>query len=290
MKVIANFCQSHIEEALQPLKHIPFTLHGETHPSDADLALNPINIYYLSEPPEYFDNHSWISNNADKFDIILTWNKDHLRDLPNAVFTPFGTTPYWDRLNIATGEGLPVKEDKVTFIRGAKHFDVPGHHLRHELYDRRFEIKNIKSEFYDKTTPEYASNDDEAAVWFRQRTSVFSSPLFHICIENTLHENYFTEKIMDAFLFRTVPIYYGCPNIGKFFDKEGIITFGNVDELIYLCNHLTYEDYRDRLFSVYANQITALKYIHLGGTIRDTLLDIFEKRFPGGYIKLLHDR
>ena len=29
----------------------------------------------------------------------------------------------------------------------------------------------------------------------------------------------------------TVPIYWGCPDIGEFFNAKGIITFENIDEL-----------------------------------------------------------
>ena len=41
--------------------------------------------------------------------------------------------------------------------------------------------------------------------------------LFSIAIENSKHDNYWTEKIADVFLGNTMPIYYGCNNIYDFF-------------------------------------------------------------------------
>lgn len=43
---------------------------------------------------------------------------------------------------------------------------------------------------------------------------------YSLCIENCSRENYFSEKITDAILCWTIPIYYGCTNIAKYFPKD----------------------------------------------------------------------
>lgn len=43
---------------------------------------------------------------------------------------------------------------------------------------------------------------------------------YSIAVENSCVENYFSEKFTDCILAYTIPIYYGCPNIDKFFPKE----------------------------------------------------------------------
>tara|TARA_B110000261_G_scaffold159750_2_gene198233 strand:- start:2070 stop:2948 length:879 start_codon:yes stop_codon:yes gene_type:complete len=43
---------------------------------------------------------------------------------------------------------------------------------------------------------------------------------YSLCIENCCRDNYFSEKITDAILCWTIPIYYGCTNIGKYFPKD----------------------------------------------------------------------
>ena len=42
--------------------------------------------------------------------------------------------------------------------------------------------------------------------------------------ENSQHDNYFTEKIVDAYLSWSMPIYWGCPNIGKYFPEDSYHT------------------------------------------------------------------
>ncbi len=43
---------------------------------------------------------------------------------------------------------------------------------------------------------------------------------YHIAIENSVHPNYWTEKISDAFLSYSYPFYCGCPNLEEFFPPE----------------------------------------------------------------------
>lgn len=45
-------------------------------------------------------------------------------------------------------------------------------------------------------------------------------------VENVRQRNYFSEKLIDALLTRTVPVYWGCPNIGDYFDSAGFVLIG----------------------------------------------------------------
>ena len=58
--------------------------------------------------------------------------------------------------------------------------------------------------------------------------------LFSIAIENSKHENYWTEKIADVFLGNTMPIYHGCNNIYDFFPNNSLVNINikNKDEAI----------------------------------------------------------
>jgi len=48
---------------------------------------------------------------------------------------------------------------------------------------------------------------------------------FSIVVENCRKPNYFSEKLVDCFVTRTVPLYWGCPNIAEFYDLRGLLTF-----------------------------------------------------------------
>ena len=47
--------------------------------------------------------------------------------------------------------------------------------------------------------------------------------MFSVAIENGQYETYFTEKLLDCFATGTIPVYLGAPDIGKYFNKDGII-------------------------------------------------------------------
>ena len=47
--------------------------------------------------------------------------------------------------------------------------------------------------------------------------------MFSVAIENGSYASYFTEKILDCFATGTIPIYKGAPDIGNFFNVDGIL-------------------------------------------------------------------
>jgi hypothetical protein len=73
--------------------------------------------------------------------------------------------------------------------------------------------------------------------------------MFSVAIENASYETYFTEKIQDCFAMGTIPVYYGSPDIGKFFNQDGII-FLNDD---FDVSQLTPELYYGKLDAVKEN-------------------------------------
>ena len=83
---------------------------------------------------------------------------------------------------------------------------------------------------------------------------------YSVVIENIREPNYFTEKIVDCFASGTVPIYWGCPNIGQFFDVRGIISFGNLRELRAAFKTLGPADYNSKLDAIKTNLGSVLKY------------------------------
>ena len=62
-------------------------------------------------------------------------------------------------------------------------------------------------------------------------------------VENTSKTNWITEKIIDCFATKTIPIYYGCPNISEFFNEKGVLKFNTLEELDNILNTITPEIY-----------------------------------------------
>ena len=54
---------------------------------------------------------------------------------------------------------------------------------------------------------------------------------FSVAIENHRRDFYFTEKLIDCFATGTVPIYWGCPSIGNFFNLDGMVIVDSADDI-----------------------------------------------------------
>ena len=67
---------------------------------------------------------------------------------------------------------------------------------------------------------------------FEKKEDGLKSYRYSIIIENSSEYDYFTEKLIDACLLETIPIYWGAPNISEYFDTRGFIICKNLDEII----------------------------------------------------------
>jgi hypothetical protein len=80
-----------------------------------------------------------------------------------------------------------------------------------------------------------------------------------ICFENTSMPNYFTEKLTNAYLGGTIPIYWGCSNISDYVNMDDILYLKPdftetdveklIDEITYLDTHP--DAYRAKYESVF---------------------------------------
>ena len=89
----------------------------------------------------------------------------------------------------------------------------------------------------NNTDGEYLPFDTNKAIDYHK------SYKFNFCFENAESKDnpkYITEKIMNAFMYRTIPIYWGCENINDFFNKEAFIN----------CNGLSYEEILQKIIEV----------------------------------------
>jgi len=91
---------------------------------------------------------------------------------------------------------------------------------------------------------------------FAKSTDVLGRYRFHLAIENHVCKNYITEKILNCFATETIPIYWGCPNLGDWFNLNGVIGF---EEFVEGCktgridNYLTESLYRSKLSAIKEN-------------------------------------
>ena len=184
-------------------------------------------------------NISFPITHKNQFDLILASDPEILDNCENAVLFPFGDC--W----------VPVYEQKIhqknkllSIVASAKRY-LPGHQLRHEVINS----VGAKMDVYGRCC-NYIENKADALRDYK----------FNVCIENLQHLNWFTEKIIDCLRTGTVPIYWGCPNIGDFFNTKGFIIVNSLEEIIDVVNNLTDEDYTSRMEYIKENYDKAANY------------------------------
>jgi hypothetical protein len=200
---------------------------------------NKKKFAWLIESPELKQNsYDFIEVNYNLFDKIFTFDK-HLLDISDKfVFVPIGGC--W----IDESDRKIHKKNKlVSFIMSSKMW-TSGHRLRHEINNT---VNNIdKYGFENPITKKIEGLGDY---------------MFSIVVENCKKDFYFTEKIIDCFITGTIPIYWGCPSIGDFFDTNGFFTFDNVDELIEILSSINEKTYYSKIDIVKKNFESSKKYV-----------------------------
>jgi len=255
MKIFSNFRPetSSVYDGLREMgKNKPITFFYDYIPKSIDdLKINPYNFIMLHEPDEFFGMHSWVLSNYNLFNGILTWNDNLLSNCPNAIlFHHIGEggcgieeNNYLENFN----EEYTDKKFQVSFLSGAKSI-TNGHKFRNEIYSVG-ELINIPKK-WNFTLDDFNSDDFKKGgigrpnnIW-NSKKICFTDCMFHVAVENVYHKNWYTEKITDAFATKTVPIYWGCPNINELgYDERGIIRFNDITELIQIVNLLTPSTY-----------------------------------------------
>ena len=86
---------------------------------------------------------------------------------------------------------------------------------------------------------------------------------FSVVIENVREANYFSEKLVDAVLCNTVPIYWGCPNLERFVDTAGIIRCQSEADIREAVKRATKEEFERRLPRLKAIQPVLADYCDL---------------------------
>jgi hypothetical protein len=156
------------------------------------------------------------------------------------------------------------KKFQLSFVMSQKNF-LPGHRMRHQYKDVISKKRNFNLVF-------------PSSIPMDEKYKLFEDTMFHIAIENTQNVNYISEKIIDCFMSYTIPIYWGCPNIGEYFNTKGIIFFNSKEELNQILDNLTEKDYYDRLNAVLENyQIANEKYAFYSDRVNEVIDKITKK-------------
>lgn len=164
-----------------------------------------------------------------RFHRVLTCDEPLLSAIPNGVFFPFGGTwvPDW--------RGLDTSKSRMCSLIASAKRSQEGHALRHAIAGW--------------SAGEGLDVDVMGGGYrpFGEKSEGLAPYRYSVVIENVRERNYFTEKLIDAILCRTVPIYWGCPNIGDFFDTSGMVICNDETDLREAILSMSESDYAARL-------------------------------------------
>lgn len=200
------------------------------------------------------------------FDAVLTYDEEILEKCDNSYFMPFGTTWIHDYV-------FQEKKFQISHLTGNKML-TGGHALRQKIYYKQNNIKTPK-DFYISGHGGI-ENLFNNKILGEKKEPLFDSQ-FHICIENSQQKNYFTEKIIDCFQTKTIPIYWGCPNIGDFFDINGIIVVNNLKEIIDVCNNINDKTYQEMICYVENNLTKSNNFTNIKENLKVKVKKILNK-------------
>jgi hypothetical protein len=190
-------------------------------------------IGFAHEPPDnsylrlYYNNFiEYAANNIGKYFI------GSVNALPSPPFLGhhgflFHETPK----NIGNGSKVSNKKTKVMSIMVSHKLYTPGHKYRHALVS--YILKNkLPIDIWGNGTKMYTQRFPESNnIYgdFKSMAEMCENYMFTIAIENTSHDHYFTEKIVNPLLYDTIPLYWGCKKIEEYFPNYSIKLTGNIN-------------------------------------------------------------
>lgn len=200
---------------------------------------------WVSEPPAIQTRfYRWMHVLARHFDHVLTYDQQLLASLPNAVFVAHGGC--WVKDYASAGE--TEKTRHMSIVASPKR-NAPGHRLRHSIIRWARERDVELTAFGKSYVP--LENKREGHAPFR----------FSVVIENSRSSHYFTEKLIDSFVCLSLPIYWGTPDVGQYFDTGGMIVCESAEEIKKAISGVDRQAYEDKKPALARNRSAALNYV-----------------------------
>jgi hypothetical protein len=241
----------------------------------------PYKVFWQSEPPELLDTQDKLIKNHKFYDLILTWNAEVLSRCSNAKLFPPGAV--W-----TIEPDTSQKEFQVSYLTSSKSLCF-GHEFRQQVFAyvptslaEAMKLRGGGTEQEALADFPYLSflpvMKHRSPPYLPDKRGLLVPFQFSIIMENTQRNNNFTEKISDAFATKTIPIYWGAPNIGEFYNPVGVLSWNTLRDLFDILNRLTPEYYASKRDVIEENYQRALKYVDRTGNLVKAITDSWTPR------------
>jgi hypothetical protein len=187
------------------------------------------NVIFLTD--EVHDQKVYYQSFLNQFSAVITPRTD--LDHCNILNSHELNTWHLHKSFIEVSEPGLIKKSKTISIVSSDLTDLPGHKKRFAFVNKI--IGHFKDEI-DVFGRGFRFIDDK---W-----DALAPYKYSIAIENNSVPGYFTEKLTECYLAQTYPIYYGAPDIDKYFSLDSMLKI-DIDDFqssIYKIEKLIAED------------------------------------------------
>jgi len=199
----------------------------------------------INEPPypicSMTEKAETVIANQSHYTSIISSNTTILNGCKNSIKMSYGTTwlnksknNHRDAIGVFTESLGELRKENTLSMVCTSHTKHKAYEIRHEIWNNKEKIPT-ELKFYSSTRYPVQNgiplpNDDKINLFYS---------MYSIALENSSITNYFTEKLIDCLITKTIPIYWGCPNITEYFDTsywidvKDIFTFNYTKEYYY---------------------------------------------------------
>ena len=215
----------------QPLKKkINKLINIEKHFNNLDLYMfnrsyKPIKVFFPTEnvpyniyEADYYISHTLGVDNKKHFRLPkwkedIDWsNEGIIRSLEIGNAKRFGSWHSIEKLNMPQGSEFLKKKKEICIFAG--HFTEPRKNF-YLNFLKEFKVDGFGPVF-DKTI----KNHNSSCIF---KKDVMKNYAFNLCPENSLFPGWYTEKVLDAFIGKTLPITWAESNIKIDFNPNAFV-------------------------------------------------------------------
>lgn len=207
--IVYRFLLKHYDVQIdQNAEILIYSCYGIEH-----LLHRGLKIFYTGEN---------LTPNFDECDFSLSFSK--IDDERNFTLPLFRIYPEYDALvKYGRGERIPFHERKFcNFVYSNKFAD----RRRKQFFNKLNKVKKVDSGGRFQNNIGRGIDD---------KVDFLKDYIFTIAFENSSTPGYTTEKILHAFGAKTIPIYWGDPEVNEYFNTDAFINchdYENFDEVI----------------------------------------------------------
>jgi hypothetical protein len=170
---------------------------------------------------------------------------------------------------IYSREGIPMRTELFNKVSSYKHVDSAGKYLNNMNGFPAGDRSNARAGFSNKPK------------WDFQKDYKFS-----IVCENAVFSDYITEKIIDAYMAATIPIYYGDKSVVKYFNPKSFVNYSDYSSDKEFIERIKEIDNNNELFLDMLNQniFNDSEFInHTLINMENFLLNIFNQSYESAF-------